>query len=160
MGDEQGDRSTPLQVYRIIYQSDQKKWVCTGKGTLKTLALEEKEGWHLIDLLRLKDIGFLIEQGAKHFGIALAIDLRILEKQPLSGSDAGLISIHFNKDCSIIPPSLASTEFFYHQTTCRHLLMKRAQKLQYCMNLLLIPNLNKIMYAILTHNELSVHLCV
>ena len=41
------------------------------------------------------------------------------------------LEICFKKDCSIIPPSLATIEFFYHQTSCQHILMKRAQKPQY-----------------------------
>ena len=36
-------------------------------------------------------------------------------------SDAGLPEVCFNKDCSIIPPSFASAEFFYHHTTRLHL---------------------------------------
>ena len=51
-------------------------------------------------------IGFLIGQRVRHFGrIRLG---RWLE-------------ICFNKDCSIIPRSLASAEFVYHQTKHRHL---------------------------------------
>ena len=56
-------------------------------------------------------IGFLIGQRAKHFGIALAIDLRI----PESGR------FWLGRRLETIPLSFASAEFFYHQTTHRHL---------------------------------------
>ena len=60
-------------------------------------------------------IVLLIGQSAKHFGIAFAIDLRISENGRF-WVGCGL-EICFSKDCYIIPPSLASAEFFYHQTT-------------------------------------------
>ena len=65
--------------------------------------------------------GFLIEQRAKHFGIAFAIDLRIPESGRFCLRHRP--EICFNIDCSIFPPSLASAEFFYQHK-------KTAQKLQ------------------------------
>ena len=68
MGEEQGDRSTLLLVYWIIYQSDQlEKWVCTGRGKLADFPKIEGS------------IGSLIGQRAKHFGIPFSMDLRISE---------------------------------------------------------------------------------
>ena len=66
-------RSTPLLVHWIIYQSDQlgEVGVCW-KGTLKTLAKEEKVGrWHFGRIPKIEGVGVLIGQRANTFGITL-----------------------------------------------------------------------------------------
>lgn len=84
MGDEQGDRSTPLLVYWIIYKSDQLEEVGVyWKRESKNLRIGREGWWLLVIFLSSKDIGVLIEQRVKQFGIAFAIDLRIPEKRPL-----------------------------------------------------------------------------
>ena len=58
MGDEQGDRSTPLLVYRIdgplIHQSDQLEEVGVywRRDSIKASKGKENGGWLLVDYLR------------------------------------------------------------------------------------------------------------
>lgn len=63
---------------------------------------------YLVDFLEFEgSIGFLIGQRVKRFDIAFKIDWRT----PEGGHTFGRwLEICSNKDCSIIPPSLASTD--------------------------------------------------
>ena len=57
---------------------------------------------------RWRCLGFLVEQRAKHWA------------KPAAWFGCRL-EISFNKDCSVIPPILASAEFFYQHTTLQNL---------------------------------------
>ena len=117
MGDEQGDRFTPLLVYWKIYQSDQLEEVgvywkrdsknpCIGRQGRVVQNSWDRRTW------------VLIGQRVKHFGIA--IDLR----NTYAFWIGRWHEICLNKDCCIIPPSLVSSEYFYQHTTRRHLWWK------------------------------------
>ena len=107
-----------FSLYWIIYQvTNYEKWVYWRRDS-KIPHIGREGGVALVDFPKIEGlIGSLIGQRVKHFGIAFAIDLRKPEKRPLSESDTGLRSVSIK----IIPPSLASAEFLYYQTTCRHL---------------------------------------
>ena len=91
---------------------------CTWHGTLKRPSQEEQEGWHLVDLLRSKaDRSFDRAEG-EAFWHCFFHRFDNIRKRPLLIRTQGS-RFCFNKDCSIIPPSRASAEFFYHQTTRR-----------------------------------------
>ena len=105
MGDEQGDRSTPVDrstLYWLIYQSDQLEEVgVLEKGLWKPLH-RKKRVVAFGGSPKIKgSIGLLIEQRVKHFGIAFAVDVRI--PAPTSGSDAGLRSVSIKIALSFHP---------------------------------------------------------
>ena len=73
MGDEQGDRSAPLLVYWIIYQSGQLGEVGVfWRRDYETPRTGGEAGWHLVDLLTTK-----AGRSLKHFGLAFATDLSL-----------------------------------------------------------------------------------
>ena len=76
-----GDRSTPLLVYWIIYQSDQlgEVGVCWKRGSENPCIGREREGWHFGRPPKIEgSMGLLREQRVKQFGITFAIRMRAI----------------------------------------------------------------------------------
>ena len=82
MGEKQRNRSTPLLVYWIIYQSDQLEEVGVyWKRDFKGPCRKRRLGVALLDFPNIEgSMGSLIGQRAKHFGIAFSTDFRISER--------------------------------------------------------------------------------
>ena len=121
MGDEQRDGPTPFLVDWTdgpsTHHSDQLEVGRYRPRDFKKVPTV----WHFGRPPEVEgSTGRPIEQRAKPFGITFATDLRTPEGGRTLNSDVTLKNC-FNKDCSIIPPSLASAEFFHHQITRQHL---------------------------------------